>query len=103
MGCEGESFANFHDATLSRMCFDWENGILSIDAHVFLNGLKENAKSVSLVWTGVRQMTVSHKFPWGKSQSINTFRCDNGFKYYIEMQSGDMIEIEAESFQIHHK
>jgi hypothetical protein len=87
-----------HDWTLLRLTVDWETGEAVLD----------------LVWAGspaqlraheVREIRVPRAFPWGPSVSVNkvygpTQGPDGASSFKIEMQSGDIIEIIAKSFDL---
>jgi len=82
-----------HDWSLVSMTFDWKRGVAEL---TFLTS-PENL--VYLKAEGVAELDVSRRFPWGKSLSVNEVRKsitkEMNHRFVIEMQSGDIISIEA--------
>jgi hypothetical protein len=81
-----------HDATLRSVEVLWKEAqcklflVLSSGPHV-------------LTLSGVTMVVVPRKNDWGRSVSIYKVKCSNGV-VSIQMQSGDMIEIAAESAEM---
>jgi hypothetical protein len=87
-----------HDWTLISVQFKWKAG------RVVLSFRTPEAEVSSLVAEGVFDLHVPQKKDWGPSVSVNEIRGPSGNmsgrqKLEIEMQSGDVIEIEAVSFE----
>lgn len=87
-----------HDAVLKELRFDWVAGICVAELMAFTDGLQKPARAVKLVWNKTEEVVVPHRAPWGSSTHVNCTREDNGC-FVLEMQSGDMIRIAAESFE----
>jgi len=81
-----------HDATILNIDFKWSNSLVVIN-------VKSHAKNISLEFTGCTNISVPHENPWGKSSSINSTKYEDGL-FKIEMQSGDVIAITANSFSM---
>lgn len=88
---------NMHDWTLLSVQFDWEAGRVTAE---FLDG----KGSRMLVADGVQALQIPRRLEWGPSISVNaTSRAlfPTGTSVLkIEMQSGDVIEINAEAFKM---
>ncbi len=87
-----------HDWTLLSVAVDWKIG------QVLLETDSPSGPATVRV-LGLRELRVPRAHPWGKSVSINTVegpsRREDEFSYLrIEMQSGDLIEIVASSFEM---
>jgi len=87
-----------HDWTLNSISIDWQSGC----AVCRLEGPDAQA---SLVANGLRELRLPRKFSWGPSVSVNRvtgpIQKSAGLSLIsIEMQSGDIIEIEASSFNL---
>jgi len=86
-----------HDATLEKLSLDWRSG----HADVFLRAA---TGVVILRASGVTNLVCPRLHPWGRSSSVNEVRgplAQNGHSILeIEMQSGDVIVIEAASFAV---
>lgn len=87
-----------HDWKLERITIDWGSG----EARAFVRSPKG---SEEIRVSGLREIRVPRREDWGPSVSINTVdgpnRSDDGLLHLnIEMQSGDMIEIVAESIEM---
>jgi hypothetical protein len=54
----------------------------------------------TLTFTGVSNLTLPRTQPWGRSQSINSASEPNQGQYEIEMQSGDLIKIDASAVSL---
>lgn len=86
-----------HDWTLRSINFDWKSAQVKLD---FLN---QHSTLVSLLANGVSNLSVPCLNEWGPSVSVNKVAepipLENGkYKMKIEMQSGDVIEIDAKTF-----
>lgn len=78
-----------HDATLIAVHLVWPDGtcIMTV-SHSQLS-------DCTLTFTGVSNLALPRTQPWGRSQSINSASERNKGQYEIEMQSGDLIKIDA--------
>jgi hypothetical protein len=83
-----------HDWPLDRLSLDWKNGdlVLTLD-------------TASLVCRGVTAITIPRSHPWGPSVYINELRGptdtpDRLKSIELEMQSGDVIKVTAQAFEI---
>ena len=78
-----------HDATLVSVHFVWAEGtcIVAVEHSVL--------SDCTLTFTGVSNLVLPRTQPWGRSQSINSASRRNEQQYEIEMQSGDVITIDA--------
>ena len=86
-----------HDWTLRSIIFDWKSAQVKFD---FLN---QHSMLVSILANGVSNLSVPRLNEWGPSVSVNNVEelipLENGkYKMKIEMQSGDVIEIDAMTF-----
>jgi hypothetical protein len=87
-----------HDWTLISLTVDWETGEATIE-------LRSPAGKRRLLAQALREISVPRAQPWGRSASINavdgpTVQKEGLSRLAIEMQSGDLIEIVAQSFDI---
>lgn len=84
-----------HDATLRTLSFDWKQGALELL-------IKTATGFLTLRATDVKQLSCPRQHPWGPSAHINDARSIKGENgrgtLELEMQSGDVIVIEAASF-----
>jgi hypothetical protein len=78
-----------HDATLIDVHLEWGVGSCTL-----MLGHSEFS-NCCLTFTGVSNLSLPRARPWGASQSINSACQRNTGHYEIEMQSGDLIQIEA--------
>lgn len=85
-----------HDAVLREVVVDWKNRACRIHVAAFLDRAKV-AVPCTLTWTAVREVRIPMLSPWGPSVSINSQSRAGASRFQIEVQSGDVIMIEAES------
>lgn len=91
---------NLHDAKLSKIEYCWKSKILKIFLNAYLEYPESNELTqVCLSLYKVRDIHIPQKEDWGPSNYVNDVSEAEG-KYSIEMQSGDMINIEADEFLI---
>ena len=88
-----------HDWTLVSLMVEWLTGIVRI---TFKN---TESDEVFLVAGGLAELKVPKREDWGESVSVNEVEgpviLENGNSYLaIEIQSGDKIELEAESISL---
>lgn len=77
-----------HDAILREVCFGWEAGCCTLK---LMTGDGEQ----QLVFTGVTELNVPKEQPWGPSVSINSARECGLNRFEIELQSGDVVRLQA--------
>lgn len=86
-----------HDWTLTLITIDWISG----SGYLRIRG---NEREREIRFQGIRRLVVPREFPWGHSLSINTvdgpIELQGKLQLKIEMQSGDVIEIIADSFDV---
>ena len=58
-----------------------------------------SAGAHELRFLGVSGVTLSHVDGWGSSSSINSQWVDRG-TFVVEVQSGDLVRVEAEAFEL---
>jgi hypothetical protein len=88
---------NLHDATLVSVSVDWALGSASIHMRP---GRREGAPSAATIEaSGIRNVEIPRRSPWGPSVSVNHVACENG-RLVIEVQSGDWIVVEADEIVI---
>lgn len=88
-----------HDWSLVTILLEWAEGKITI---TMKNG---DSREVHLVASGLAEIKVPKREEWGGSVSINKVdgpsTLANGNSYLsIEVQSGDKIELEAESISL---
>jgi hypothetical protein len=81
-----------HDATLHTIRIDWRAGVCTLM-------LDAASGSHELIFTGLLGIAIPREQPWGPSVSINDVRERDG-GYEIEVQSGDVLRIVAESWRL---
>jgi hypothetical protein len=87
-----------HDATLLGIAVSWAAREATADIR-WSQRPDGGEHVVRLRWTGCSRVVVPHEAPWGTSQSIQSHGWD-GERFWLEMQSGDVIEIRAEGFSV---
>lgn len=80
---------DLHDATLTAILVSWADGTCVADIQ---HGTLGNCV---LTFSAVSHLSLPRRQPWGRSVSINSFSVPSSGHYEIEMQSGDLIRIEA--------
>lgn len=96
-------FEFLHDATLRKVEFDWPQGAVNIT----LKTGESESDMATIKAEGVRSIRAPRLAPWGPSNSVNTasvkqFSHDSQC-LAIEMQSGDVIEVECNNVTIERK
>ncbi|MGI9217020.1 MAG: hypothetical protein ACR2JA_08495 [Hydrogenophaga sp.] len=84
---------NVHDATLKTVFFEWRDATCSLEIERLSLGTGR------LQFLGVSDVHIPRALPWGPSDSINGLRQYDGNFFEIELQSGDVLVIKAESWQ----
>lgn len=90
-----------HDAILESIVLSRSSRELEIFLAAFMEP-GQLAEQCSLQFRGVSNLEAPQKSPWGESNSINSAReVSGGFE--LEMQSGDILKIEATEFRFEKK
>jgi hypothetical protein len=89
-----------HDASLNSIRIDWPERLCVMALLVFLRP-GADAQECELRFTGVDNLVVPHRAPWGPSSYVNEQRRE-GRVFVIEMQSGDELRIEADRAELVH-
>ncbi|MGD1001703.1 MAG: hypothetical protein ABSA67_13500 [Candidatus Brocadiia bacterium] len=87
-----------HDAVLYCLRVDWSSRTCTADMSAFVDGLNHWAQPRRLTWKKIQEVVIPLREPWGPSEQINSARQEEG-AYLVEMQSGDVIRIVAESIE----
>lgn len=90
------------------MMHDWTIKLLKViwkESTVIITFEDSNSHEVDLIIKGLTDLKIPKKDDWGESDSVNEIEgpilLDNGKNYLaIEIQSGDKIEIEADSISM---
>lgn len=80
-----------HDVTLQTILVDWRAGVCTL-------GLDTGSGPQELIFSGLISIAIPRGQPWGPSTSINEVRERDGI-YEIEVQSGDVVSVVAESWR----
>ena len=92
---------DLHDASINGITIDWGAGTVTVDALVFREGRALSAKRCKLVWSGVTRFVADRELPWGPSNFVNTAKFEEPSRYELQMQSGDVLLIDAKAFILH--
>ena len=79
---------DLHDATLVGIEVDWEDGTCLVKFR------SQEHPTCALLFCGFRNIAVPRVLNWGMSSSVLAVKQTNNV-YEVEMQSGDIIRIEA--------
>jgi hypothetical protein len=96
------SWASLHDGTLTKLEVIWESGAATLYVQTGSNALQ----SARIKALELRRLDCPRCQPWGLSVSINAVRgptmTDDGTakRLEVEMQSGDVIVLEAAEFEL---
>jgi hypothetical protein len=82
-----------HDATIKGIRLEWATGRFEVD-------LQTSERLMRLVFGGVRSVVAPREQPWGPSASVNALRRVGEGRFELEIQSGDVIQIEATDIHI---
>lgn len=85
-----------HDATLNGVEIIWKEGRCRIHLDVWSDQSHSSIPCI-LEFVGVTSVVVPKLEPWGPSDAVNNATSLDG-TFSIEMQSGDVIAVTAESF-----
>lgn len=97
-----EQLLELHDASLESVVFRWADGELVLQ----LRSAGTASRRMVLVAHSVRKLACTRLLPWGPSVSINEVRGPSptadlaASVVEVEMQSGDVICIEASAFHL---
>jgi hypothetical protein len=83
------SNVNLHDATLVGVRVNWADGTCIVEVDHGTLGI------CLLTFSAMSHLTLPRKQRWGRSVSINSFSMPSSGRYEIEVQSGDLIIVEA--------
>ena len=86
-----------HDATLHTLEMFWVEGQCKLELS-FSADFTAPIKRHRLTFSGVTMIHLTNEKAWGPSVSVNSATV-TGRKVAIEMQTGDVIEIEASSVE----
>lgn len=94
-----DTLASLHDATLETIEMRWDAGEVILRIRT---GDTEQPRR-EIIASAVRRLAVPRELPWGPSVSINRVRgptdLEGGVAFIdVEMQTGDVIRIEAKAF-----
>jgi hypothetical protein len=81
-----------HDATLKAVRLAWAEGRCVLELS------SSEAPSCELIFTGVSELHVPRHYPWGRAVSINAVRRVKDNTFEVEVQSGDVLRIEASAW-----
>lgn len=91
--------AYLHYAVLKDIRIDWQRRTCEIFVSVFLDVGKAAVPCV-LRGRAVRSIAIPHYAPWGDSVFINSQSRSAEGRYLIEVQSGDVVEIDADALDL---
>ena len=80
---------DLHDALLLGFRLGWDDGTCIVDLRHATLG------SCCLTFSAVSHLVFPRRRDWGPSSSIHAFSQAGNGQYEIEMQSGDVIRVEA--------
>lgn len=83
-----------HDATLSAIHISYEAGRCDLVLRVLGGGIYQ------LAFEGFRTLDFPRHQPWGRSCSVNVARQIAAQRYEFELQSGDVLRVEATSWSL---
>lgn len=89
-----------HDAIVQEVIISWPEKRVILKIMAFLDPSR-NAVPCQLTFGGVTNTIIPHQAPWGESSCINEARSE-GTLYKIEMQTGDIVQIEASGYAFEH-
>jgi hypothetical protein len=94
---------DLHDAVLEEISVTWEE-LARVTFKMLPNEAYIKPRQIILLeGEGLRSLVCPQKNPWGPSDLVNSISEEGGGDYKrldIEMQSGDVIRVEAESFDV---
>jgi hypothetical protein len=81
-----------HDASLIGVQFDWAAGTCTFEI------AQSSSVDCELKFTHVSELIIPRLEPWGPSVSINSVRASSQNAFEIELQSGDVVRVQASSW-----
>ena len=84
-----------HDAALTAIHVGYEAARCELVLRVV------GGASWLLVFDGIRAVSLPREQPWGPSHAINVARQVDAQAYEIELQSGDVLRVEAAHWRFH--
>lgn len=84
---------DLHDAVLTSLQVNWADGQCTLI-------LQLASGQRNLTFSGLTAFSLSRSMPWGPSASINEATELSNSKFEVKMQSGDIITIEANAWEI---
>jgi hypothetical protein len=86
-----------HDASVLSINYEWETKLVSIVGERYNSSIQKTS-IFKILFANVKLLSIPHTEEWGSSNSILETVKLNSSEYQIQMQSGDLIDIKAESF-----
>ena len=86
-----------HDASIVSILYKWESHSAKLTGKYYC-AKEEKIIGYSLDFQNVKLLDIPHKENWGPSSQINS-TATNEQSFIVEMQSGDVLFIEAEDFE----
>lgn len=96
------AWQSFHDAALKKIELIWESG----DVGFHIRTGEQERPCMQIIAESVCRLECPRMMPWGLSESINEIRGPllssdgKAQRMEIEMQSGDVVSVEAAAFAI---
>jgi hypothetical protein len=82
-----------HDATLHAIHFAWA------ECRCTMQVTTVDIGEQVLAFSGVTELHIPKKHPWGKSVSINGAREVGPNRFEVELQSGDVLRVQAAGWE----
>lgn len=82
-----------HDATVQQIRFCWQEAVCTLQLSTTEDGER------FLVFSGVTDLHIPKEQPWGPSVSINAGRQVGLNRFEIELQSGDVLRVQAKEWK----
>lgn len=86
-----------HDATIILISYEWSAKAVSVVGNLY-NPATQKISIFKILFTNASLINIPHAEEWGSSDSVLETVVLDASKYQIQMQSGDLITIMAESF-----
>lgn len=90
---------NLHDAALQDININWANRTCDLRLTVFVPSPIDNTTTAipyTIHFENVLHIEIPFNHPWGDSNFINSQKINNYNEFSIEMQSGDVILVQAD-------
>ena len=88
-----QPYSQLHDGTFVSVALDWDAAQCTV-----LIRLRDGVKT--LLWRNVTRIAVTKTQPWGPASSVNSLTQSSGRSYVLELQSGDLLEIDADELEL---